>query len=491
MEQKNTGNISLTIYPPVVSVLGHVDHGKTSLLDAIRKTNQVSREHGGITQRIGASSVETTYEGKRRTITFIDTPGHEAFANMRSQGVNASDIVLLVVAADDGVMPQTQESIQKILEAKIPFIVVFTKADLPTANITQVKNQLMRENVLFEDMGGDTPSLAVSAKTGENIAALLDLIMLVYELSQAKKEKGTKFLGVVIDSRLDKRRGIVVDLVVKSGLLSVGDRVFTKEKEMGKVRALFDTFGISVKKTSPGEAVEFLGATEILSTGALLFTEKGSLLPVKQEMSISLSPTQSLAELFQTEKKDTLIIVLKSETSGELEAIKDSLPKKVEIIFQGQGEISVADILLAKDFHALVLGFNVGIAKEAKMFADDEKVFYKTYQVIYQLLDEVKDAVAALDEEKLPLGRAQIIARFQSKKGDILGVKILEGRLAIYDQVLLERDGKIIGKAKIVSLKRGAQNVKEVGQGTECGVATSPAIDFSVGDMILSHNIKE
>ena len=224
-------------YAPVVSVLGHVDHGKTTLLDALRKSTIASREHGGITQSIGTSEVETLHEGKNRKITFIDTPGHAAFENMRSQGVSAADIVLLIVAADDGIMPQTRESIAKILEAKIPFIVVFTKIDMPGAQIEKVKQQILGEGILLEGLGGEVPFIGVSAKTGEHIQDLLDLILLAYDLSGIKKDENRDFMGVVIDAEADKRRGIVATVIVKEGHIDVGKPLYVHGKVVGKVRA--------------------------------------------------------------------------------------------------------------------------------------------------------------------------------------------------------------------------------------------------------------
>ncbi len=268
-----TDNTQSKFYPPVISVLGHVDHGKTTLLDTIRKTNIATREAGGITQRVGASEIEVNHEGKKRSITFIDTPGHEAFSNMRSQGVSAADIVLLIVASDDGIKPQTKESIELIRSANIPFIVVFTKSDAPRAQIEKVKQEVIRENILLEGLGGDVPYIAVSAKTGEKIQDLLDLILLIYDLSAIQKDEKEPFLGVIIDSKTDKRRGIVSSLVVKSGLLKVSDKLYIQGKEVGKVRAIVNTFGKQEKEAAPGSAIELLGLTETLSAGTVLFTQ--------------------------------------------------------------------------------------------------------------------------------------------------------------------------------------------------------------------------
>lgn len=480
-------------FPPVVSVLGHVDHGKTSLLDAIRKTDIAAKEHGGITQRIGASTIEIDHEGKKRSITFIDTPGHEAFFTMRSQGVGASDIALLIVAADDGIKPQTKESIEKILEAKIPFIVVITKIDLETAQIEKVKQMLMGAGVLLEGLGGDTPYIGVSSKTGDKIKDLLDLILLVYDVHHVEKTKDAPFMGVVIDSKMDKRRGAVATVIVKSGKLTPGNKLYKFEKEVGKIRALFDTKEEVTKEVFPGMAAEILGLTEVLETGSIVWDKPQKAAEIAKKAAVQNYTSQDLRTFFDEQDKDALTIILKAETSGEMDAVKSSLPAEIGIAGEGQGDISIADVLLAKDLKALVLGFNVGITKEAKSLADSEGVFYKTYTIIYNLLDEMKDALAGigLEEEVKIRGKGEIIAEFPTAVGKILGVKVVEGRLAINDPVIVTRDDAEIGRAKITLLKRGKAEVKEVGRGLECGVTLSPLVDFQVGDVILSHNDKK
>src|SRR3989304_773164 len=263
-------------FAPVVSVLGHVDHGKTSLLDKIRETQIAAKEHGGITQKIGASQIEIKHEGKLRKITFIDTPGHEAFSNMRSQGVNTADIALLIIAADDGIKPQTRESIEKIKEAATPYIVVFTKIDIETANIERVKQEIIKEGILLEGLGGDVPYIGVSAKTGEKIQDLLDLIILVYDLSGVKKDKNADFTGVVVDAKQDMRRGVVATVVIKSGTLKIADKIFSHGYDMGKVKAIIDTFGKNTREAAPGDAVEVLGLSNIVPSGTVLVDKPAS-----------------------------------------------------------------------------------------------------------------------------------------------------------------------------------------------------------------------
>ena len=475
-------------YPPVVSVLGHVDHGKTTLLDSFRKSNIVSGEAGGITQAIGASKIEILHDGEKRQITFIDTPGHEAFSNMRSHGVSAADIVLLVVASDDGIKPQTKESIEKILASKLPYIVVITKADAQGANIEKVKQQLATEGVLLEGLGGDVPFIAVSAKTGERIPELLDLIVIVYDFSEAKKDPLTLFTGVVIEAKLDKRRGILASLIVKNGKILVGDKVYTDQKEVGKVRALIDTTGVQVKEALPGDAVEVLGLTEVLSAGSIINTlsanEAG--IPAAIEKKV---PVDFLA-LLRDKKEEKLPVIIKTQTSGEFEAIRAALPDDIQVIFEGRGEISASDILMSRDFNAIVVGFNVDIEKQAKVLAESNNTFYRTYNIIYNLLDELNDASALLKEraQRKIFGKAQILATFEGNEGQILGVRVTEGRLAVGDKIIVKKGESESTESNIMSLKQGKKDAKEIAKGNECGIMIDPKVDFTIGDMIISYN---
>jgi len=475
-------------FPPVISVLGHVDHGKTTLLDTIRKTNITDKEHGGITQSIGESSVEIEHDGKKRSITFIDTPGHEAFSKMRSHGVASSDIVFLVVAADDGIKPQTKESIGLILEAKIPYIVVITKIDLETAQVTKVKKELVAQEVMLEGMGGEVPFIGVSSKKGEKIKDLLELALVVYDLASISKDKNGKFLGNVIESRIDKRRGALASVIVKNGALSVGDNLYTTTKRVGKVKALIDTFGKNVPEVLPGDAAEILGVGEVLSSGELLFKEEQEKVKTQEKLVTSREP-MDLATLMQEKVKSKLPIVVKTHTSGEYEAILSSLPESVEVVFEGRGDIAASDVLLAKDFKAIIVGFNVGIEKQAKSLADNQNTFYRTYTIIYELLDELKDAAGLLHEGPKVRGKAEILAQFDGNEGKIIGASVIEGRIALNDMVVLEND-KEEKKAKIISLKQGKKDVKEAGKGKECGFMISPSIDFTIGDVVLSYGPK-
>lgn len=473
-------------YPPVVSVLGHVDHGKTTLLDTIRKSNIATGEAGGITQAIGASKIEVVHEGKKRFITFIDTPGHEAFSNMRSHGVSASDIVLLIVAADDGVKPQTKESIEKIISSGLPYIVVITKTDTPGANIDKVKQQLATEGVLLEGLGGEVPFIGVSAKTGDKIADLLELIIIVYDFSEIDKRTEAPFLGVIIEAKLDKRRGILASIVVKNGKIEVGDKVFTEYKEAGKVRALIDPFGVQVKVAEPGEAVEVLGFTEVLPAGSILNATATT--STQSQQALTTHTTADLMKILQTKVNEKLPVIVKTQTSGEFEAVLQALPEDVEVVYEGRGEISLSDVLMARDFNAIIVGFNVDIEKQAKILADSNKTFYRTYNIIYNMLDELKDAVDLIREraQRKVLGKAQILAIFEGNEGQILGVRIQEGKLSVGDKIVITRGAEETPETKIISLKQGKKDIKELGKGNECGIMIDPQVDFTIGDMVLS-----
>lgn len=494
--QKNISNDSKSdnetkFYPPVVSVLGHVDHGKTTLLDTLRKSDIASSEKGGITQKIGASQISAIFEGQKRNITFIDTPGHEAFSNMRSYGSIASDIALLVVASDDGVKPQTVESIKILNEAGIPYIVVFTKKDSPSGNVEKVKQQLIKEGVLLEGLGGDIPYINVSAKTNEGIKDLIDLIFLVYDMKHIIKSESNAFLGVVIESKLDKRQGSLSSIIVKQGSLKIGDVLYQSD-EIGKVKALFDTHGKNIKNVDPGDAAEILGINQIIQTGSLIHIQKqeNKTPMINQPKTLSMPTPQEILKLLTLKIEEELPIILKTEGKGELEAIKNVLPEKVKIVYEGWGDIVFSDVLLAKDMGAIVIGFNVGITKDAKTLAESEKVFYKLFSIIYELLDEIEEVIKSLTvkkEEKLS-GKATVLARFIIGDNQVMGVKVTEGKFKPADKIRLISKDIVRGEALITSLKKEKKDAKEVVRGEECGMLLSPSLDFQVGDVIIAYN---
>ena len=476
--------MNTVLFAPVISVLGHVDHGKTTLLDAIRKTTIAQREHGGITQKIGASSVTIMHDGIKRKITFVDTPGHETFANMRSRGAQVADIAILVVSAVDGVMPQTKESIQLIQSAAIPYIVVLTKSDLPEKNSELVKQQLSQANVLVEGYGGDVPVLEVSAKSGANVKELLDLIILLFEMKESTTEvhpsSEAPFEAVIIESRLDPKVGAKASLVIKNGTLRLKDEIVA-EQVIGKVRALITDDGQQVKESTVGDAIEVLGFAEVPVVG--------SIVKKKNETNIPISPvTAQLSQAMQAE--GTLPLILCADTQGGLEALIASLPTGVKLMRQKTGEISEADVLYAKSVGAIILSFNIKIRSSIIDLARTEKVLVKNYTIIYELLDELKDVMEGkrLAEMEQIYGVAQIQATFPFEKTIVLGLKVLDGRVAKGDKIRLMRNDEPVGESSIVSVRQGKDVVSKVEEPNECGILISPLLDFKVGDVILSHS---
>lgn len=483
-DTKHPAQTSQHFFPPVVAVLGHVDHGKTTLLDAIRKTDIASKEHGGITQKIGASKIEFIHEGEKRQITFIDTPGHEAFSKMRGRGLQAADIGLLVVSSVDGVMPQTKESINLLKNTKIPFIAVLTKSDLPNKNTEKVKQQLLKEDVELEGAGGDVPLIEVSAKvasdaakTNRNIKELLELILLLFELKEKKPSEDAEFQAIVIESKLDSKKGPVTTIVIKNGTLKLRDEIYSEGKTL-RVKLITNDKGERLKKAFPGDAVEILGFEKVPSVGSTV---------TKRALDFPTHPIPS--SLQRLEKKTTLSVVLCADTLGSLEAIVSVFPKEIKVVLQKTGDITPSDILFAKSANAIVLGFNVKINTETLRLASQEKVLMKNYNLIYELIDEIKDVVRGKElelEEKI-FGTAKVLASFPYEKTKVLGITVLEGRVAKGDNVRLMRKDKVIGESKITSLRIGKNPVSKVEKGHEAGVTLSPFLDFDLGDMLISH----
>ena len=474
-------------FVPVVSVLGHVDHGKTSLLDAIRKTDVAGREHGGITQKIGASQIEVDTAEGRRKITFIDTPGHETFSNMRSRGARVADIGILVVSIVDSVMPQTKESIQLLQAAGIPYIVALTKADLPDKNPDKVKRELAQANVLVEGYGGDVPVIEVSSKTGQGLKELLDLILLVYEMNYTAEAGKTlpsptsPFEAVVIESRLDQKVGPKATIVVKNGSASVKDEL-SAENAVGRVRAFMKDDGSMVQDITVGDAVEVLGFEKVPTVGSIVH-KKGE------------AVVESVAQEKPKGKIDipegALPLMLAADTQGSLEAIVASLPEGVYLVGQKTGEVSEADVLFAKSTGAIILSFNIKLRNNIIDMARTEKVLVKNYTIIYELLDELKDVMEGkrLAGMEQIYGVAQIQATFPFEKSTVLGIKVMDGRIARGDKIRLMRgEEEVVGESNIVSLRQGKDVVSKAETNTEAGILISPLLDFRVGDVILSHS---
>src|SRR3989344_5714783 len=399
----------LTKRPPIVTVLGHVDHGKTTLLDVIRKTHIADREAGGITQGIGATQIKTS-EGN---ITFIDTPGHEAFSGMRKRGTKVADIVILVVAADDGVMPQTREAIKYLLEGKLPFIVAFTKTDLPSAQVEVAKASLEKEGVFFEGHGGQVPSVLVSAKKQEGVSELIELIQLVAEVNDIKGDTAASLEAVVIEANKDKR-GMVVSAVVKNGTIKQGMEI-SVDGQTARARGLFDQNNRPVKSALPGDPVVILGFSSLPLVGSTISSER--------KTSININPINS----YKTPKvgKEEVAVVLKVANSGSLEAVKYSLPKGVVVLKADVGDISETDVFFAKSSGAIILAFEVKVPNNVKKLAENEGVILKSFKIIYELSDYLKEK---LGQESLAIaGKADILAIFPYNKQTVARCKVTEG----------------------------------------------------------------
>lgn len=456
------------IRPPIVTVLGHVDHGKTTLLDAIRKSNIAAKEKGGITQSIGASVV-TTKESKK--ITFIDTPGHAAFTKMRSRGANVADIAVLVVAGDDGVKPQTQEALQLIKEAKIPFIVAITKTDLPSANIESTKGQLEKEGVLFEGRGGDIPVVSVSAKESKGIDELLETISLVFEVHGLKSDLGEEE-AVVIESSKDQR-GPQAAVIVKNGNLKVGEQIYVEGQEC-KIRALFDASGSSVKEVEAGYPALVLGFVDTPPVGAKVLKKEGAGTGVLHKEERWTGKV----------KEDEIAVIIKAENQGALEALIASLPTKIVVIDSGVGDVNESDVLAAKSGNALIFAFRSRASAQVSKLAETEGVIIESFEIIYELIQRLEEILKEGIVEIL--GKAQILATFPFEKKKIAGCKIIEGKISKGDSLTLLRADKEIGKTKVVSLKKQKQEISEAKTGEEFGALLEPQLDFQIGDVLVS-----
>ncbi len=492
---------------PVVTVMGHVDHGKTTLLDYIRRTNVAEREAGGITQHIGAYRV-TLPEGE---ITFIDTPGHHAFTTMRARGAQVTDIVVLVVAADDGVMPQTVEAINHAKAAGVPIIVAINKIDKPNANPERVKQELAKYGLIPEEWGGDTIFVEISAKQGTNVDELLEMIILQAEMLELKANPNKPASGTVLESKLDNKRGPVATLLVKEGTLRQGDALVAG-LHWGKVRAMFDHQGKQVKEAGPSVPVEVLGLQGVPMAGEpfmVVENEKKArqISEERQEKARDVQlerPKVSLEELMrQLAEGETreFRILLKADVQGSLEAIKDSLNKlsteevKVNVVHAGVGGITESDVMLASASRAVIIGFNVRPDSQARKAAEREGVEIRLYRVIYDLLDDVKKAMEGLLEpeyEEVVLGRAEVRQVFQVPKvGKVAGCYVLEGSISRNAKVRLIRDGVVVYEGGISSLKRFKDDVREVAAGYECGIGLTDFNDIKEGDIIEAYELKE
>lgn len=459
------------VKPPIVVVLGHVDHGKTSLLDAIRKTNVTAGEAGGITQSIGASVVETKNGGK---ITFIDTPGHAAFGKMRSRGAKVADIAILVVAQDDGVQPQTKEALEIIKTANLPFVVAGTKSDIAGVNAEVLKGQLEKEEVFFEGRGGQVPFLSVSSKTNIGLTELMEMLVLMSEVAELKNDPAGMLEAVVIESGRDKM-GNVATIVVRNGSIKVGETIFAEENEC-KVRALFDDKGKSIKEILPGFPAKVFGFTNVPLVGASITRQS-------RETVKEVIKAKGVFDLRRL-KDDEIPLILKAENAGSLEAIIASLPQKIIVVDSGVGDITSSDVINAKTGNAYIFAFESKMPNDIVKLAEAEKVKVERFDIIYELLQRLEEILKSGRVEIV--GRAQVLASFPFNNKKVAGCKVLEGRITKGDSLVLTRDGKEIGKGKAVSVKKQKIEVASVGQSEEFGVITEPQLDFAIGDVIVS-----
>ena len=500
---------SLVPRPPVVCVMGHVDHGKTSLLDAIRETHVTAKESGGITQKIGAYTVDVNGQ----SITFLDTPGHEAFTAMRMRGAQATDIAILVVAADDGVMPQTIEAINHAKAAEVEIIVAVNKIDKPNANVEKVKQELTEYGLISEDWGGSTTFVPVSAHTKEGIDELLDMILLTAEVNELKANPNRKARGIVIEAELDKGRGPVATILVQKGTLKVGDNVAAGASH-GKIRAMVDDKGRRLREAGPSTPVEILGLSDVPNAGEIImafdsdkearnvaetFISEG-----KKKLLDDTKHKVSLDDIFEQIQAGTvkeLCLIIKADVQGSVEAVKQSLVKLsneevvVKVIHGGVGNINESDVTLASASNAIIIGFNVKPDNQARIVAEREKVDLRLYTVIYNAIEDVEAALKGMLEpiyEEKVIGSAEIRQIFKaSGVGNIAGCIVTEGRITRDSKLRVSRDGKQIYEGPIATLKHFKDEVKEVKAGTECGIVVEGFNEIQEGDIFEAYIMVE
>ncbi len=494
---------SMLTRPPVVTILGHVDHGKTSLLDAIRQAHVADGEAGGITQHIGAYQIGRE-EGQK--ITFLDTPGHEAFTSIRSRGARVTDIAVLVVAADDGIMPQTIEAINHANAAQVPMIVAINKMDLPGADPERVKRQLSEQNLLVEDWGGDIISVDVSARTGDGLDDLLENIQILAEVSELKANPGRPASGVIIETKLDRRRGPTTTLLVQSGTLRVGDHVVAGNV-WGRIRAMNNDLGEQAREIGPSQPGEVLGFS-VLPTAGDLFTvvaterEARNASSERERASTAQSQARALTldeVVKQIDAGDVkeLNLVLKADVQGSAEAVRHSLEQlteddaKVRILHSGVGAVTESDVLLASASSAIVIGFNVASDAVVERAAERAGVELRHYNIIYRLIEDIEKALHGMLEPQytdVTLGRAEVREIFPSRRGvQIAGCRVLDGRVSRNAAVRVLRDGQTVAEGTIGSLRHFRDEVNDVNAGTECGILLPGFNDYEEGDIIETH----
>lgn len=459
----------MTTRPPVITILGHVDHGKTSLLDQIRDTHVASREAGGITQHIGA--YQLNYHD--RLLTFIDTPGHAAFSAMRRRGGTVADIAILVIAADDGVMPQTKESIKHIKDANIPYIVAINKTDLEGVNTQKVKSELAEMGEYVEGFGGNIPVVEISAKTGKNLDVLLETLILLSDIQELKDNRDDSPTAVVIESKIDQHKGPIATLIVKSGTFCSRMPLYNSRQEIiGKIRAMFDFNHKEIEKAYPSTPIQIIGLSSVLSCGDIVTTDSCA----------SLNPCDTPDNSKTIKNTDSCLnIIIKADVSGSLEAILNSLPDKVNPINFGVGQVTESDVHLAQVENATIVCFNSKANAQIKKLAQTESVEIVAFNIIYELFDYLDILLKKkLTPVEIPeIGQAKVLKVFQFGSKTVYGCLVTSGKLRLGDQ---------INNSKIISLQAGKKPVEEVKKNEECGLFLEPALDFKEGDIIKSHS---
>jgi translation initiation factor IF-2 len=498
--------------PPVIAIMGHVDHGKTSLLDAIRQTNVAGGEAGGITQHIGAYQIEHTHGGRKGRLTFLDTPGHEAFTAMRARGAQSTDIAILVVAADDGVQPQTIEAIGHIKAAKVPMIVALNKIDVPDANPDRVRAQLAEHEVVVESYGGDVPSVEVSARNGQGIEDLLEVIELVAELHELKANPNRPARGLVIEARLDPRRGPVATLLVQTGTLNVGD-VITVGPHSGRVRAMFDHRSRGLRHAEPSTPVEILGLSDVPQAGdrfavapdektarawgqeqlTIRQASRGDQLQARSAMTIEELMTQAAAGGVKE-----LNVIVKADVQGSVDPIRSSIERlstdetRVKVLLAGTGNVNESDVNLAISSKALIAAFNVRVEPGARRVADANSIDIRSYSIIYEIVEDIEAALRGMAEPKYQEvleGTVEVRALFRiGRERVIAGSYVVDGHVTRQSTIKVLRAGRtLLEGGRIANLKRMKDDVREVTAGYECGITAEDFNDFQVGDVIEAY----
>ena len=498
-----TGDGKLSPRPPVITIMGHVDHGKTSLLDAIRRSNVIATEAGAITQHIGAYQVEVD----SRKITFLDTPGHEAFTTMRARGAQATDIAVLVVAAEDGVIPKPKESIDHAGAADVPIVIAINKIDKPDSNPDKVKQQLADLGLIIEEWGGNTVCVPISAKKKQGIDELLENLLLVADILELKAEHDCPAEGIVIEARLDKTRGPVATLLVQKGILKPGDTL-SIGNTWGRVKAMFNELGKHLKKAEPATPVEVLGLNAVPHAGdsfkvvsnereARMLLEKHKEMQQKVPSRAKTLGLSDLSTQISAGQIKELNIILKTDVQGSIEPIRDSLEQmgdekvKVRVIHSGSGSITESDVLLALDSKGIIIGFNSRPEPGAQRLAEAESISIRYYNVIYEIIKDVDKALKGMLEPtytEVIEGQAEILAVFDTgKKGRVAGLSVKEGKIKRDALARIIRQGKSIHESRVSSLRRFKEDVKEVATGFECGIRIEGFTDFQVGDIVQSY----